>query len=145
MLAIYLIWSGYFLLICLIGIILYKVSRIRRLSDAKPGYTKSVIADIDPITAFQIVLSFALQSGYNIIDIQEDKLKVLLNKPASLMSWGFYHYIHVSSSIDVGTTIEVAIEGPIGQRGSSFWREQQKLINSIKAALIVDKPNSIII
>jgi hypothetical protein len=134
-----------FILLCLFALVLYRFRRPRRLGDRRPALTSAVRVDIDPISAFRVIVSFALQNGYGVEDVREDMLQVLLSKPASWGSWGYYYYVQVASEAEARTIIDTGVDDRLGVWTSpGLWHERQRFVSTIRAAILVAKPNSLI-
>ena len=115
------------------------------LKKTQPLYSATFFTITPPYKTFRIISDFAKQNGYQIDDINEQKLALILNERMTMTSWGFLYPIYITEQIVGRTMIEVGIASKVGKffQFSPFNRKittahLENMFNAVKGAVLTD-------
>ena len=115
------------------------------LKKTQPLYSATFFTKTPPYKTFKIITDFAKQNGYQIDDINELQLALILNERMTMTSWGFLYPIYITEQIVGRTMIEVGITsklgkffqiGPLNKQITTLHHEN--MINAVKDAVLTD-------
>ncbi len=112
------------------------------LKNIKAHYQDIFVTENSPIETFKAILKFAIQNGYRIDDIDEQKFSVVLNEKMTLTSYGSLYPIYVhenvgKTSVNVGVTSKLGkffLISPINKKAVTLRLE--RMVNGVKGAII---------
>jgi len=114
------------------------------LKTIRPRYKETFTTETPPVEAFRAIMQFALQNGYRVDDLDEQKLCVILNERMTLTSYGSLYPIYVrenagKTEVEVGVTSKLgkASIGPINNK--LITRRLERMLNGIKGAVFAFK------
>ena len=115
------------------------------LKKTQPLYSEAFFTKTPPYKTFKIITAFAKQNGYQIDDIDEQQLALILNERMTMISWGSLYPIYISEQIVGRTMIEVGITSKLGKffQISPFSKQintlrLENMLNAVKGAVLTD-------
>ncbi|MEQ8970612.1 MAG: hypothetical protein RIE73_09475 [Coleofasciculus sp. C1-SOL-03] len=103
----------------------------------RPYKRSSFTTEVCPQEALKVIIRYALQTDYMIEALDENQRWIVLGKPVTFTSWGFFFPIWITNRGDKKTLIDVGIQSKAGQIGVLVSRTHERFFNGIKAAFLV--------
>ena len=104
-------------------------------------YSETFFTDLTPERTFKAIMAFATQKGYQIDDIDEQHLAVILNERMTWSSYGSFYPIYVREQAG-RTVVEVGITSKLGKVFliSPFIKKPvtlrlERMLNAVKVAV----------
>lgn len=106
-----------FIMGLIIGSVIYGIGLI--ISIMRPGYSairskpsrlQSFTTELNPEETMKAIVRFAQQTGYKISFTDEAKGQLVLDKPVSFTSYGFFFPVFVSQQSDNTNLVEIGIK-----------------------------------
>jgi hypothetical protein len=104
-------------------------------------YSDTFLTDLPPDRTFKAIMAFATQKGYQIDDIDEQHLAVILNERMTWSSYGSFYPIYVREQAG-RTVVEVGITSKLGKVFliSPFIKKPvtlrlERMLNAVKVAV----------
>jgi len=107
-----------------------------------PHYSSTFFSDLPPYRTFKAIITFVTKKGYQIDDIDEVHLAVILNERMTWNSYGSLYPIYIREQAG-RTIVEVGITSKLGKSFlfSTFNKRVlalrlERMLNAIKGAVI---------
>ena len=84
------------------------------LKTIRADYQESFVTEAQPIETFKAIMQYAIQNGYRIDDVDQQKLSLILNERMTLASYGSLYPIYVHES-EGKTLVEVGATSKLGR------------------------------
>lgn len=113
------------------------------VADSEPSQVRSISTPIKTDEVLKIISRYAQQSGYKIELFDPPTGKITLGESMTMMSFGFFFPISVSTDNSGQTIVEVGIKEKMKQRKKNELRpavisSYDKCFNGIKAAIFAE-------
>ena len=125
--------------------VFFVIASLRKGSSSlgnKPKRLKSFSTMLKPLDAFKAIIAWAPVAGYQIDEVEEEDMKLLLSSSATATTYGFFYPIFFSTNTSGTCLVEVGIKSKILQIGPIVSRNHEKCFNGIRAAVIAYQPTN---
>ena len=108
----------------------------------KAHYQEAFVTENHPTETFKAIVQFAIQNGYKIDDIDEQRMSVILNERMTLTSYGSLYPIYVhenagKTSVNVGATSKLGkffLISPINK--ATVKSRLKEMVSKVKNAVV---------
>ncbi len=135
-------WIPYLIPLWIFAIFIIKdIIQKGSLKTMQSHYSETFFTDLPPHKTFKAIIAFANQNGYQIDDIDEQHLAVILNERMTWKSYGSFYPIYVHEQA-TRTMVEVGVTSKSGKIFliSPFVKKVitvrlERMLNAVKGAV----------